>query len=262
VAWNTLNDGKLSDCKISDLFATDNTGVRPTMMHTKFLTAALTVAATLCFAGPSQAITVSNLAVYNTGVDNAGNPLPAGAIDPHYILIQSPDVAFDGPEAFVTNSGFPIGPWAANTSVSKWISPRADAGNNNATGQYTYRTTLDLTGFDASTAVIVGRWMSDNNGLDILVNGNGTGHTTLFESFRLGYANFTLDDYFVAGINTIDFLVSNGGLSANPTGLRVEMTGTALPVPVPEPGTWAMVAIGLALVGLGTSRRQSRRIRT
>lgn len=230
------------------------------MTHTKFLTAALTVAATLCFAGPSQAITISNLVVYNTGVDNSGNPLPGGAIDPHYTLIQSPDVAFDGPEAFVTNGGFPIGPWAANTSVSKWISPRADAGNNNATGQYTYRTTLDLTGFDASTAVIVGRWMSDNNGLDILVNGNGTGHTTLFESFRLGYANFTLDDYFVAGMNTIDFVIMNGTAALNPTGLRVEMTGTAMPVP--EPGTWAMVALGLGLVGLGTSRRQSRRIGT
>lgn len=232
------------------------------MIHTKFFAAALTVAATLCFAGPSQAITISNLAAYNTGVDNSGNPLASGAIDPHYALIQSPDVNFDGPEAFVTNSGFPIGPWAANTSLSKWISPRADAGNTNATGQYTYRTTIDLTGFDASSATVVGRWMSDNNGLDILVNGHSTGHTTAFESFRSGYADFTLDDHFVSGINTIDFLVSNGGTSANPTGLRVEMTGTALPIPVPEPGTWAMLAIGLALVGLGTSRRQSRRIGT
>lgn len=228
------------------------------MMHTKFLTAAFAVAATLSFAGPSQAITISNLAVFNTGVDASGNPLPGGAIDPHYTLIQSPDVTYDGPEAFVTNSGFPIGPWTANSSVSKWISPRADAGNNNATGQYTYRTTVDLTGFDPATAVIVGRWMSDNNGLDILVNGNGTGHTTLFESFRLGYADFTLDDYFVSGINTIDFVVFNGTAALNPTGLRVEMTGSALPIP--EPGTWAMVAIGLGLVGLGTSRRRSRRI--
>lgn len=230
------------------------------MKPTKFLIAALTVAATLSFAGPAQAITMSNLAVYNTGVDNTGTPLPGGAIDPHYTLIQSPDVAFDGPEAFVTNNGFPIGPWAANTSASKWISPRADAGNNNATGQYTYRTTLDLTGFDASTATIVGRWMSDNNGLDILVNGQATGHTTQFLSFLLGYASFTLDDHFVAGINTIDFVIMNGTAALNPTGLRVEMTGSALPVP--EPGTWAMLAIGLGLVGLGTSRQQKRRIGT
>ncbi len=228
------------------------------MMHTKFLTAALAVAATLSFAGPSQAITVSNLAVFNTGVDASGNPLPGGAVDPHYTLIDSPDVVFNGPEAFVTNNGFPIGAWAPNTAVSKWISPRPDAANNNATGQYTYRTTVDLTGFDPATAVIVGRWMSDNNGLDILVNGNGTGNTTLFESFRLGYASFTLDDYFVSGINTIDFVVFNGTAVVNPTGLRVEMTGTALPIP--EPGTWAMVGIGLGLVGLGTARRRTRRI--
>jgi hypothetical protein len=106
--------------------------------------------------------------------------------------------------------------------------------------------------------VIVGRWMSDNNGLDILVNGTGTGNTTQFESFRLGFANFTLDDHFVSGINTIDFVVFNGTDFVNPTGIRVEMTGTAMPIP--EPGTWAMVAIGLGLIGLGTARRQSQRI--
>jgi hypothetical protein len=94
------------------------------MMHTKALTAALAVAATLSFAAPSHAITVTNLAVFNTGVDASGNPLPAGTIDPHYTLIDSPDVVFNGPEAFVTNNGFPIGVWAPNTSVSKWISPR------------------------------------------------------------------------------------------------------------------------------------------
>jgi len=230
------------------------------MMHTKFLTTALVAAATFAFAGPSQAIAISNLAVFNTGVDASGNPLPGGAIDPHYSLIQSPDINWDGPEAYVTNAGYPIGPWAANTSVSKWISPRADAAKSNATGQYTYRTTVDLTGFDAASAVIVGRWMSDNNGLDILVNGNGTGNTTAFESFRTGYAYFTLDDHFVTGINTIDFVVMNGTAPVNPTGLRVEMTGTALPVP--EPGTWAMLAIGLGLVGLGSARSRSLRIRT
>jgi hypothetical protein len=228
------------------------------MMHTKVLTAALAVAATLSFAAPSHAITVTNLAVFNTGVDASGNPLPAGTIDPHYTLIDSPDVVFNGPEAFVTNNGFPIGVWAPNTSASKWVSPRPDAANNNATGQYTYRTTLDLTGFDPATAIIVGRWMSDNNGLDILVNGTGTGNITSFESFRSGFVSFTLDDHFIGGMNTIDFVVFNGTAFVNPTGLRVEMTGTAMPIP--EPDTWAMVAIGFGLIGVGTSRRQSRRI--
>jgi len=230
------------------------------MTATKFLVAALTVAASLAFAGPSQAISVSALTLYNTGVDDSGSPLAPGAVDLHYTLIDSPDVVFNGPEAFVTNNGFPIGAWIVNSATSKWISPRPDAGNNNASGQYTYRTTFDLTGFDPDSALINGLWTSDNNGVDILVNGVSTGNTTAFEYFRIGFMSFTLDDHFVAGINTIDFVVNNGTAVVNPTGLRVELSGTAVAMPVPEPGTWAMLVVGLGLVGLGTARNRSKRI--
>jgi hypothetical protein len=39
--------------------------------------------------------------------------------------------------------------------------------------------------------------------------------------------NFSLSSSFVAGVNTLDFIVTNGGSSASPTGLRVEVSGTA-----------------------------------
>src|SRR5436190_22603475 len=49
--------------------------------------------------------------LFNTGVSNNGALLPAGTIDPHWRMIQSPDPAFPGPNAFVLNDGYPINPW-------------------------------------------------------------------------------------------------------------------------------------------------------
>lgn len=192
--------------------------------------------------------------LFGTGLNNSGTPLAGGSIDPHYTLISSPDSVFDGPEAYVVNNGYPIGPWTANSSTSKWIAPRADAGNNNAPGTYTYRTTFDLSGFDPNTASISGKWITDNNGLDILINGVSTGHTTSFTSFLAGFSNFSITTGFVAGMNTLDFLVRNGGDVANPTGLRVELQGTA--TLVPEPGTWLMALAGLSVMALVRVRRR------
>src|SRR6185295_10724842 len=123
---------------------------------------------------------------------------------------------------------FPIvaGPWVANTSTGKWIGPQLNT-SASAVGVYTYRTTIDLTGRDPSTAVIIGRWATDNQGNDILVNGVSTGNPpnpgfTAYTPFILASSNAT----FVAGPNTIDFVVENVQ-AVGYTGLRVEMAGTA-----------------------------------
>ena len=39
--------------------------------------------------------------------------------------------------------------------------------------------------------------------------------------------NFSISSGFAAGLNTLDFVVNNAGSSPNPTGLRVEISGTA-----------------------------------
>jgi hypothetical protein len=113
---------------------------------------------------------------------------------------------------------------------SRWIAPAADQGVGSAEGDYTYRFSFDLTGFDPSTAVIRGNWATDNGGTDILVNGNSTGNanTAQFASFTA----FVITNGFVEGVNTLDFVINNAAPSPNPTGLRVEITGTVL-----APGT-------------------------
>lgn len=170
------------------------------------------------------------LPLSNTG--NNGGLLPDGAVDPNYRLLVSPDLAFPGPNTFVTNDGFPIPPWVANGPNSKWISPRADAGNNNTAGNYTYRYTFDLSRFDPATAQITGTWATDNGGVDILLNGVSispapTADTAFTQPLGTYTFSAPVSSNFVACANVLDFVINNASTSANPTGVRVELSGTA-----------------------------------
>ena len=177
--------------------------------------------------------------LFNTGVGPTGALLPGGSVDPHYRLIQSADTSAPGPNSIVMNEGWPIaptggGPWLANGPNSKWISPLASQATGNAAGDYRYRIVFDLTGLEPATAVITGRWTSDNAGAGIFLNGAATG-ITYDGNFGAFSATFTINSGFVDGTNTLDFVVNNAGTTVNPTGLRAEVSGTA--DAQPPPGT-------------------------
>ena len=167
---------------------------------------------------PASVLIVSEIPdlLFNTGVDASGNPLADGTIDPHYQLTVNPDSG--SPDAFVIDSTVaPVtGPWAPNTANSKWIGPRANGGS--AGGDYTYTTTLDLSGYDPSTVAISGDWTSDNAAVDILVNGISTGLSkndfTQVDRFQVPPGSF------LSGTNTIDFIINNNGSGS--TGLKIE----------------------------------------
>jgi hypothetical protein len=153
---------------------------------------------------------------FNTGVDALGVPLNDLDVDPHYSLIANPhDPAVTDALAM---TGLPSPPWVANSGTSRWIGPVPDT--NAAEGDYTYRLTVDLTGFDPSSIEVTGEFATDNSGIDILVNGVASGviNTTQFSA----YTPFRLTNGFKTGANTIDFIVNNAPASNNPTGLRVE----------------------------------------
>lgn len=213
--------------------------------------------------GSASAATI--LGLYNTGLDAGGSLLPENQIDPHYVLISVPAGSGLGPNAYIADHTKPplsTGEWVPNAALSKWIAPVGDQSSllevNSITGPYTYRLTFDLTGYDPSTAVITGQWATDNNGVNILLNGASTGNIN--DAQFTVWTPFSISSGFVSGINTLDFVVNNipfgpgspseGG--SNPTGLRVELSGTA----APEPSVSALALIALAVAGLKASRHR------
>jgi hypothetical protein len=205
----------------------------------------------------------ASISVFNTGVDGAGASRSDGASpDLHYTLNGGSLVTEVGTQA----GGFPIGPWLGDSVTSAWIGPLSDArfaGANGAT--FDYQTTFNLTGLNPATAVINGRWSTDDQGIDILINGASTGQTTPPSSYA-SWTSFAITGGFVSGLNTLDFLVFNLNsdccdypAGTNPTGLRVEMTGSADLAAVPLPATWTMMLIGFFGLGFFAVRGMKNR---
>src|SRR5262245_46043523 len=195
--------------------------------------------------------------LFGTGADNNRPLMAPGAVDPHYKLITSADTSFPGPDSIVVNDDFPIsgqagnGPWLTNGPLSRWIGPQADqtccglgtAGGNggNLPGDYVYRISFDMTGFDLSSVRIVGQWACASKGTDIKINGASTGNkiSPFPPQPSESWHPFTISSGFVDGVNTLDFLV-NRSSGKYPTGLRADVsgTGTLLPKPVSIPGVF------------------------
>jgi len=191
------------------------------------------------------------IGVFNTGVNSSGVPLADGTLgDTHYLLTSVPAGSTTSIRVRTSAGGFPIGPWVGDDSISAWIGPNNDAQLDGPVGSYDYRTTFDLTGLNPATASLTGQWSVDNEGLDILINGVSKGITAG------GFSAFTglsISSGFVAGVNTLDFIVNNDG---GPTGLRVEISGTAEASAAPEPASF--VLIGAGLLALSRLRRRVR----
>ncbi len=158
--------------------------------------------------------------LFSTGVDDDGNVLAPGQFDPHYVN---------------TTSGLPLvvmqnhPAWLSNDNQSRWIGFTAQGTDNQPAGQFTFRTRFDLSGYNAQTAQLTFLLAVDNTLNDIRINGVSTGMAV--SGFSAWNGPFTISSGFAAGLNTLDFVWTNEGGGANPSGLRVRMSGTAVPMP-------------------------------
>lgn len=215
-------------------------------------------------AGPAQAVLVTT---YNTGTTA---PVPVsslaapGSVDGNYARVVFPVSGGGVPLGAADVASFVPTTWLPVGGVSGWIKP---AFNYDGTvpptfGTSYYETAFDLTGLNTATAVFSGRWATDNalgriylNGVDLTAAG-GVYNTSFPGSWQpFSFAGFSVQSNLVAGINHLVFEVTNApGPIFNPnTGLRVEYGGDALPVP--EPSTYALLALGLAAIGFARRRQ-------
>lgn len=119
-----------------------------------------------------------------------------------------------------------------------------------------FTTTFDLTGYNASTAMITGSWGVDNYAT-IFLNNVDTGVSLVFgqDSFRTLHA-FSISENFIAGVNTLTVKVTNGYVNEpnrdpGPMALRFDdLVLTAVPEPL------SIALLGLGLAGIGFSRRK------
>lgn len=182
-------------------------------------------------AAPSAALAApaALIGVYPTGVDDAGALLAATSTDTHWTAVTD-DPAFVNPTAaYVYPSGaYPLnGTWVANTTTGQWLALLPTNPPNVAADSLTaFSTKIDMTGFDAATASVSFDFAADNEGT-VWLNGTDTGFSTATFSTL---TSVTINQGWVAGLNTLEIRVHNLPPGQNPMGVIVSaLAGTAEP---------------------------------
>ena len=156
--------------------------------------------------------------LYNSGVNDAGQPLQPGQADTHYTNTTNAT-----PVLAMT----PNGAWLQDDEVSRFIGPSSSGADSVAAGTLTYRTSVDFTGYNTSSMVVKVYAASDNSLDAFKLNG-----TTIAGIAGGGFTSylgpFTVPGPFNAGVNTFDFTWTNAGTAPNPGGIRIKWDATAV----------------------------------
>jgi hypothetical protein len=162
--------------------------------------------------------------LFSTGFNSKGEAVYPGLPDENYFITVSAYSTPPPPPILATvTANHPN--WLANDFDSRWIGPVAQGTTSVPQGNYSYRTSFDLMGFDPNSAKITFRVAVDNDLTDVLLNGKSLG--IKYSGFTAYSSYFTLTNGFQNGTNTLEFLTSNSGTSPSPAGLKVNISGTA-----------------------------------
>ena len=156
--------------------------------------------------------------LFNTGIAADGTMATPGTNDPHYTNVT-------GGVPAVVQVGHPA--WLGADGISQWTGLTGTGTDSVAAGQFTWRTTCNLTGYQLAS-VVANLYVSADNSLDnVLLNGVGKGIAS--SGFNGYFGPFAVTGW-AAGANTLDFLWTNAGATANPGGFRVKWDATAQPL--------------------------------
>ena len=217
----------------------------------------------ISFAFAALSTMASAVTVPIPGIVNTGSSATAGQTDTRYSFaaLSGTATGTGGFGVVTQDSGFPLNVWLPNTATSKWLTPSANQAESydpSANGTYRWTLSFDLTGFDASTALLSGRWAADNTG-SLFLNGTLISQIAApIEGHRTWTTINPVNTGFLAGANVLEFVVTNvQNSSGNPTGLRTELVSSVSAIP--EPSSYALLLAGLGVVGWVARRRQPQR---
>ena len=148
-----------------------------------------------------------------------------------------------------TAAGWPVLPNSSITS-GKYISwdpiQSGRSANTLKNNTYAYAFQFNWSG-SALTTDVDFRWVSDDYLTDVTLNGVSLGVNNIGANEVWKISNVASVTANVAqGLNTLQFLVANGGGGA--TGLAADFTIQGNASLVPEPGSFALFGLGLALI--------------
>ena len=187
--------------------------------------------------------------VYNTGLGVGGVALGAGdgQTDANYRITSTDEAGVVvGSQALTYYN-----PAYLQDGPLSRIVNATGTGNGNVGTTTTFATTFSLVGYDSTNATLSGQALFDNSG-EIFLNGNQVGPT--ITGFGTLTPFGTNANFFVAGLNTLSFVLHNAG---GPEAFQVAgLTVTAEAVPgVPEPATWGLMIAGFVMTGAAMRRR-------